>query len=397
MRVPVARPDSSLIVLCAANNWDDVTLSDRPLARELKDHAPVLYVDPPLSHLSPRNNPRIAASLKGPRLRLIEPGLLRYTPVVAPLPFRRPMLPLTRLTVRAGLSRVLRQLGSDVQAVVSTFLLIDVFDLAPSARHLYWMQDDVAAGAAYWNQNQAILLRGERRVVESADAILAASPLAALEWRARGHNAHVLPNGCDLARFDQPSPEVGPQLGLPRPVAGFVGHLNERTDLEYLQSVVDHDVSLLIVGPISESVRGPALEALLESNRVRSVGPQPYDELGAWLSGIDVGLVPYRNDDFNRYSFPLKTLEYLAAGIPVVSTDLPATQWLDTQHIATATTPSDFGAAAASRSRVGQPPDAVEARRAFARGHSWSERARTLAKIIAAEPPDSPAVRPAGR
>ena len=85
-----------MVVLCAANNWDDVRLSDRPLAEELAKLAPVLYVDPPTSHLAVRHNPRVAPALRRPRLRLEAPRLARLTPVVTPVPFRGPVTAVTR-------------------------------------------------------------------------------------------------------------------------------------------------------------------------------------------------------------------------------------------------------------------------------------------------------------
>ena len=82
-----------LIVLCAANNWDDVKLADRHMAEYLVKHAPVLYVDPPISHLTGLNNRTVARSLKRPRLRVLRPGLARYTPLVPPKPRSKAMLP----------------------------------------------------------------------------------------------------------------------------------------------------------------------------------------------------------------------------------------------------------------------------------------------------------------
>ena len=64
--------------------------------------------------------------------------------------------------------------------------------------------------------------------------------------------------------------------------------------------------------------------------------PRQFQELPSYLRVIDVGLTPYSQSDFNRASFPLKTLEYLAAGRPVVASDLPANRWLDTSHVSIA-------------------------------------------------------------
>lgn len=375
---------AGLIVLCAANNWDDVRLSDRPLAERLTRFAPVLYVDPPLSHLAPRHNPRVRPALRRPRLRLVAPGLARLTPVVTPRPFRPGVTPVTRTIVRRSIRRAIATLGSDVQAVISTLLLIDVFDLAPTARHVYWCQDDAAAGAGHWGMDPQRLLTGEERVAGQADLVLAASPLAAERWQARGRPAQALPNGCDVDRFTN-APAALRRTG-DTPVAGFVGHLNERSDLGLLEAVVDAGADLLLVGPISDTLAGPRLEGLLARPGVKAVGAQPYEDLPAWLGRMDVGLVPYRNDEFNRWSFPLKTLEYLAAGLPVVSTDLPAVRWLDCPEVTAVDDPSGFTAAVHRRAASARIPELVQARQAFARTHSWAERARALAAVLDVRP-----------
>ncbi len=72
------------------------------------------------------------------------------------------------------------------------------------------------------------------------------------------------------------------------------------------------------------------------------VGRRAFEELPAYLRLMNVGLTPYTDTPFNRASFPLKTLEYLAAGLPVVSTDLPATRWLNTDLVRIADSQSDF-------------------------------------------------------
>jgi teichuronic acid biosynthesis glycosyltransferase TuaH len=97
---------------------------------------------------------------------------------------------------------------------------------------------------------------------------------------------------------------------------------------------------------------------------------------------MGVGLTPYADTDFNRASFPLKTLEYLANGLPVVSTDLPAVRWLDTDLIEVGTGPEDF--ASKVREVLSRPFDEAErARRiAFARRHSWTARAEQLLAIL---------------
>ena len=167
-------------------------------------------------------------------------------------------------------------------------------------------------------------------------------------------------------------------------MAGFVGHLNARTDLALLEAVVDRGLTLVLVGPIDAASGGPRLDELLDRKTVHAVGPCDFEEVAAWLWSVDVGLVPYRNDEFNRWSFPLKTLEYLAAGLPVVSTGLPASKWLADADIGIADSPEDFGETAWQMARAAEDERAVMGRQAFAAGHSWDQRAALLLETIRA-------------
>jgi teichuronic acid biosynthesis glycosyltransferase TuaH len=97
----------------------------------------------------------------------------------------------------------------------------------------------------------------------------------------------------------------------------------------------------------------------------------------AYLASLDVGLTPYADTSFNRASFPLKTLDYLAAGLPCVATPSPAVDWLDTDLVVTADSAEDF-AESAVRAATGGHDGRVAVRKEFAERHSWEARARTL-------------------
>ncbi|WP_436083696.1 glycosyltransferase [Pararhizobium sp. LjRoot235] len=113
-------------------------------------------------------------------------------------------------------------------------------------------------------------------------------------------------------------------VDLPRPIAGVFGHLSERIDLALLEATADRGVSLLLVGSRKPSF---SLESLTARSNVRYLGPKPFESMTGYLRAIDVGLTPYTQSEFNRSSFPMKTIEYLAAGRPAVATSLPAVKW----------------------------------------------------------------------
>jgi teichuronic acid biosynthesis glycosyltransferase TuaH len=97
---------------------------------------------------------------------------------------------------------------------------------------------------------------------------------------------------------------------------------------------------------------------------------------------IDVGLTPYADSAFNRASFPLKTLEYLAAGRGAVVTPLPAHRWLDTDLIAVAAGRNAFVGRVREALATPRTGELVAERRAFARRHSWRSRAARIAELL---------------
>ena len=131
------------------------------------------------------------------------------------------------------------------------------------------------------------------------------------------------------------------------------------------------------------------MERLLARDNVRWVGPKPFEALPSYLRAIDVGLVPYADSAFNRGSFPLKTLEYLAAGRGVVASDLPAIRWLVEQAaghgdglIEVAAEPAAYAAAVQRALAAWREVDVVRRRRAFAAEHSWAKRAEAFAAAL---------------
>jgi glycosyltransferase involved in cell wall biosynthesis len=373
-----------MIVVCAANNYDSVKLHDQHMAERLAGRAPLLYVDGPMSRLTPRNDPGVASSVAKPHLRRVQAGFWRLTPVVAPFPMRPGMKVVTERLVRRALGRAVTSIGVDVAALITAWPRLDVFGSCGEELRVWWAQDDFAAGAGLMGQDPARVARGERARAESSDLVVAANPELAARLRSEGHDVELVPYGADPESFaDVESATPAPGVDLPAPVAVLVGHLNERVDPSLLVAVAERGVSLLLVGPAKDPAAAWLVELTSRPN-VRWVGGQPFDALPSFLARARVGLVPYVDSPFNRGSFPLKTLEYLAAGLPVVATDLPATRWLAAPGdlVAIAEGPDAYADAVARAASSPLTPAAREDRRAFARRHSYAERADDLLAAI---------------
>jgi teichuronic acid biosynthesis glycosyltransferase TuaH len=187
--------------------------------------------------------------------------------------------------------------------------------------------DDYVAGAELMGLSASYVCRQERRAVSRADVVAVVSSHLAERWTRLGANPILIPNGCILTQLSEEA--IPPDLeGLPPPVVGLIGQLSERIDLDVLQTIADAGFSLLIVGPMAPRWEQRRFNELVRMPHVRYAGPVPAEAVPSYLAAIDIGITPYSNTPFNRASFPLKTLEYLGAGLPVVSADLPAARWL---------------------------------------------------------------------
>jgi teichuronic acid biosynthesis glycosyltransferase TuaH len=371
----------NLVVFCASTPWDGNRFPDQHIAERLTRWAPVLYVDPPLSVLSGRRHRETAAALEGPRLRLIGDRLARLTPVVVPGKTRRPIRGITDLLTRRAIRRAVHGLGADVAVTVAATVL-PVFGAAGERSSVFYATDDFATGAALMGVDAEWVRRRESEAKARADVVIVVSEHLAAKWRTGELEPIVVENGVDEQLFgaadDAPLPT---DVTLPRPIAGFVGHLSDRIDLALLEAVADRGTSLLLVGPRQLSFELSRLDDLLRRPNVQWVGPKRFEELPSYVRVMDAGLLPYADSEFNRASFPLKVLEYLAAGRPAIATDLPAIRAIG-EVVQVASGGAAFADAVAAA--VSSPPDpvAVEARRAAAGARSWESAAARFAAVV---------------
>ncbi|GAB3087124.1 glycosyltransferase [Nocardioides zeae] len=374
-----------LLVWGAGVRWDDVPGTDHQLVRRLAEHLDVWWVDPPVSVVRRPSGPGGRA-----RIAPVAPGVLRVPVASAPFPSRPGGRVLARAASAASVRRLLERDGRVPRAVVSARPEPHLRAVPTSCR-VYYATDDFAAGAALWGLSAAALRHAEERSLAAADLALAITPAIRDRWPTDVPTA-LLPNGCDAQAFAA----VPPPDPAAEPVAVVVGQLSARLDLGLLEAVAVRGRRLLLVGPAAPSLDLRRFVDLVGRPSVTWTGRRRPAELPDLLAGTTVGLTPYADTAFNRASHPLKTLEYLAAGRPVVATPLPAVADLGCRYVATAATPTTFADAVDQALAAPSDPAASRACQAFARQHDWSVRADTLLARIGAVA-GTGSLTPAGR
>lgn len=252
--------------------------------------------------------------------------------------------------------------------------------------YLIYHAYDLYAEAPGWSEQ---LEAEEARLVGRADLVLGSSRTIVDQLAARGAERPVyLPNGVDFAAFSNPGAAPDEVERLSHPRVGYVGALNRKVDLELLHAIASarpdwHIVQIGDIGSLDE--RGwRQLERLRRLGNVSLLGEVHYERLPAAMAALDVGLLAYRvsGDVWTRGIYPLKLHEYLAAGLPVVSSDIPSVhEYSQVVEIV----PSDHACWIAAIERGIQrrhDSEGVALRRRIAAANDWDERADQLNAAI---------------
>jgi glycosyltransferase involved in cell wall biosynthesis len=279
----------------------------------------------------------------------------------------------------------LRQVDSD-RPIVWTYhpYMLRIAKALDPAALVYHCVDNIGAipgidGAAFG--------RAERELLANADRIFATSTVL------RDRSATIAPTRTDYfgnvadiehfatARHDGPVP--ADLAAVPRPRLAYMGVLSDfKIDLELVDHLVARrpDWHLVFIGDEPEGQNSAAMVRLRTRPNVHFLGWKPYAQLPSYLRGIDVALLPQRINDYTRAMFPMKYFEYLAAGMSVVATPLPALAGFTALHRQADTREAFVDAIAG----VLAAPVALPIDHPTLQSHSWEARIDAMLDGIAA-------------
>ena len=313
-------------ILCFSHDWTGDPLSKTHLMRLLARNNRVLWVNS-IGYRTPSVNRadlgRVWKKLVASRqpLREVEPNLFVLNPLAVPAYGLSLARTVNRWWLRSQVQRAMRRLNfqrpinwvfNPAAAVIAGTLDEELL--------IYQCVDEYSAFSGVTSQ---AILELEERLLRQADLVLVSADRLLQSKSKINPRTALVRHGVDFTHFRRAldlSLAVPAEIAnLPRPIIGFFGLIADWVNTELLAAVAQRFAhgSLVIVGKATTDV------SCLNLPNVHLLGRKPYSELPAYCKGFDVALNPFRINELTLNANPLKVREYLAAGLPVVATDIP--------------------------------------------------------------------------
>jgi protoporphyrinogen oxidase len=160
----------------------------------------------------------------------------------------------------------------------------------------------------------------ERALLARADLVFTGGPSLYRSKKSRHPSVHCFPSSVDAEHFAQADVPQSPEVRARAPKLGFFGVIDERIDLSLIDALARArpDWRLEIVGPVVKI----SPDSLPRHPNIEYAGQRKYEELPGFVAQWDVCLLPFALNEATRFISPTKTLEYMAAGKPIVSTPI---------------------------------------------------------------------------
>ena len=298
------------------------------------------------------------------------------TPLILPFYGSRTLRAVNAWLVRQQVLLATNALGIDLDDSVLFVTIPTAWDVVRPLPRRKLLANRSDLHSAFQEADQALIRKLEHELIVHSDlALYTSHELMRTEQSLAGDRGVFFDHAVDFERFaavqDGPPEELAP---LPRPIVGFFGGIDDYVvNLDLLKRVAEEipRCTLLLIGDAT-----CPLDELVALPNVRWLGFRPYDEIPSYGAAFDVALMPWLCNDWIEHSNPIKLKEYLALGLPVVSTDFPEVR-LYSDVIAIARDDDHFVELVAD-ALDGKSVGTDQTRKARVAGATWDRRAEEL-------------------
>lgn len=323
-------------ILCFSHDWTGDPLSKTHLMRVLAKDNRILWINAIANRMpttSSKDVSRIFKKLKGftEPIREVEPNIFVLNPLAFPSYGNRSILKINQSFLARQVKKAMRKLGfkNAVNMVFNPAAGMVAGSLGESEL-IYYCVDEYTAFTGASSGLKEI----EDDLFRRADLVVVSGERLFESKKQFNPNTFVIRHGTDWRHFrtalDESTKIPDEIANLPRPIIGFHGLLADWVDYELIKKVAEHfkDGSVVLIGKIAVDAE-QKVKILGDVPNIHFLGRKPYVELPAYCKAFDVALNPFAINELTLAANPLKVREYLAAGLPVVSTDIPEARVLD--------------------------------------------------------------------
>lgn len=317
-------------ILCFSHDWTGDPLSKTHLMRVLSKDNRILWINAIANRMpttSSKDVSRIYMKLKAftEPIREVEPNIFVLNPLAFPSYGNRSILKINQSFLTGQVKKAMRKLGftNAVNMVFNPAAGMIAGRLGES-KIIYYCVDEYTA----FTGASPGLKRIEDDLFRRADLVIVSAERLFDSKKDFNPNTFIIRHGTDWRHFrtalDPSLPIPADIAGLPKPIIGFHGLLADWVDYELIKKTADRfgTGSVVLIGKIAVDAE-QKVKILDGVPNVHFLGRKPYAELPAYCKAFDVAINPFAINELTLAANPLKVREYLAAGLPVVSTDIP--------------------------------------------------------------------------
>jgi len=258
--------------------------------------------------------------------------------------------------------------------------------MLPRAFRVYHATEDYFTMVAPSNRHNLEFRANLRKLLAEVDQVVGVSAKVVDNLVSLGGFAGptlLAENGCDYEYFAEIKRKQDPAACAGPPTVVFQGKINSRLDFDLLGEVIEKlpHYKFRFLGGIDDQQGAAKLQSLQNVSFAGHVDP---DQIALEMLQATVGIIPFRNTELMRNSMPLKTFEYIACGLPVVSIPIHSLEIIarDTNIVQFARSPEDFVKAIVDITPFRQELNALEKREALAVSNSYNRRFASVMSAI---------------